>query len=242
MRVPSQQMNDSNAYKARSRLIDEYSGEVVEITGIPAIGKTYFLSSIQDSEEYVEIFDAGRFIKLKSKQSVLGRLFTEGRNIFYLLYKCNNIKLRFSDAKWLFFSSFSVRGSLALKANIFINCLLKFSYHNVINYSNISYTICIVDEGISHIPFLLQDQLNPSKMVDEFYYRFKKQLSCLNVVCIDSDSNTIDRLLLRGHKRVKLGSKHEAEKFDDMNRSTLKNIVKYSDFYKKFTIILIESC
>jgi hypothetical protein len=235
-------MNDSNVYNARSRLVDEYSGEVVEITGVPAIGKTYFLSTIQNSEEHVVIFDAGCFIKLKNKQSVLGRLLTEGRNIFYLLCKCNNIKLRFSDVKWLFFSSFSVRGSIALKINIFINCLLKFAYHNVINCSNISYKICIVDEGISHLPFLLQDQLHPSKMVDEFYYRFKKQLSCLNVVCIDSDSDTIDRLLLRGHKRLKLGSRYEAEKFDDMNKSTLKNIIKYSNFYKKFTIILIESC
>lgn len=219
--------------------INECNGKVLELTGVSAIGKTRFLSTLQGSKEHVKVFDAGRFISGEGNQSKAERLITETLNMLHLLFN-KNVKLSYSDVKWLFASSFNVRGSVLLKANIFINCLLKFSYYGAINRSDISEYTCIVDEGISHIPFLLQDQVNSTKTTHEFYFRFKEYLSSLNVICLDGDVNTVERLLLRGHKRLKDPSKDEIKRFDAMNRSTLKNVLKYSNFYKNFTIFLIK--
>jgi len=219
--------------------IDGCNGKVLELTGISAIGKTSYLSTLQGSKGHIKVFDAGRFINGKGNQSKVERLITEALNMSHLLFN-KNVKLSYSDVKWLFSSSFNVRGSVLLKANIFLNCLLKFSYYGAINRSDISGVVCIVDEGISHIPFLLQDQVNSIKTTQEFYFRFKKYLSSLNVICIDGDVNTVERLLLRGHKRLKSSSKNEIKRFDAMNRSTLKSVLKYSDLYKNFIIVLIE--
>jgi len=212
-----------------------YHYNIIEITGISAIGKsTYIKENCVDNDKI--LFDVEGFSNATTGYFIY-RFFLASRLFFQSIFLSS---ISFSDIFWIFKATVNIRCSLLFRVNIFRNCLLKFYHYDLLSKSEKHCKTLFIDEGISHIPFLIQDQNNGKEMIKEFYIRFQKQLSFIKVVCIDGDVNTVERLLLRGHKRLKHSSKHEAKRFDAMNRSTLEDVLKYADFYKKFTIILTE--
>lgn len=204
-----------------------FTAAVVEITGVPAIGKSTVLNSIkrEDAEQFVN-----DYIKLSQWKKILF-------NIFLLLKSISTLKS--NDISWLWKSSFSVNASFLFRINIFRNCLLKFSYHDyLLNLNNTE--VVFVDEGISHIPFLLQNQSNKKYVIREFYKRFESKLQTLNVVCIDGEVDTFRRLKYRGHKRLIDASDKDIKDFINMNKATLAIIKENSFVYRSFTIINVD--
>ena len=205
---------------------DEGGARVVELTGIPCVGKSTYIS-FNNYHTIDELLDSSIIMN----------------NAFYLfdLIKSGATpSLSIYDAFWLLRSSMKVRGSLFTKLNIFRNCILKFAYYSYLSNRQKSKEDIVIDEGISHIPFLLQDQINGHQVIEEFYSRFSDQLSCVSVVCLNADVDTIERLKSRGHKRLKSYSHDEVKKFNDMNKRTLEGIIRHSDRYKYFSMVAIE--
>jgi hypothetical protein len=203
-----------------------YAYDIVEVTGIPCIGKSTYIRS----NNFRTIDDLLNSSKIMRNAVYL-----------YFLAKSNILtSISICDMYWLFKSSMKVKVSVLTKLNIFRNCLIKFSYYSYLrNSQEISGNI-VIDEGISHIPFLLQDQANYPQILEEFYCRFSKQLSCISVVCLNANVDTIERLMSRGHKRIKSNTYDEVKKFNDMNKRTLKEIIRRSDRYKFFSMITVE--
>jgi hypothetical protein len=215
--------------------------KISEITGISCSGKSALVAILHARKDIV-IFDAGQFVDPASPATMLGRLTAEIKNLFNL-FMFNNGLLCLSDVFWLFKEIFKVRAVLRMKFNILFNCILKFSYHATIRRKNLKGCNCIVDEGISHIPFLLQDQSEWKKMQEEFFSRFEKQLSEINVIYLDASGvNTIERLIQRGHKRLKNKSLEEVKVFDKKNRETMLLIISRSKVFKSFEKTSQDKC
>ena len=199
---------------------------IMEITGISCIGKSTYISS-NNFRTIDDLLDPSKIMSYAVY-------------LFFLIKSNTMLSISIYDTFWLLRSSMKVRASILTKLNIFRNCLLKFAYYGYLNNLQKSIEDIVIDEGVSHIPFLLQDQVNGDQVIEEFYCRFSNQLSCVSVICLNANVDTIERLMSRGHKRLKSNSHDEAKRFNDMNKRTLKEIILRSDRYKCFSMIAIE--
>jgi hypothetical protein len=212
------------------------SYKIIEITGISAIGKTTYIKEHYGDNDKA-FFNLNDFSNLESG-FLIYRFFLASRLFFQSIFLSS---ICFSDIFWIFKAIINIRCSLLFRINIFRNCLLKFYYYDLyLRKSDKCNETLYVDEGISHIPFLLQDQIGSRQVIKEFYRRFSNQLSCVSVVCLNANVDTIERLMSRGHKRIKYNTHDEVKKFNDMNKRTLKEIIRRSDRYKCFSIIAVE--
>ena len=169
----------------------------IEITGQPCAGKSTIVNKI-------------------SLDCVIRRIQNRfPKKILYLLLGINFLGLKRS--KIIFGWSLAENVSFLFKLNIFFNCVSKFGifyrHQNHAKYQNLK---IVVDEGISHIPFLFLE--TDSKIVINF---ISDELQMINVYILRSPEQDIiqARLLNRGHKRLKFialstfaGRIHEIEK------------------------------
>ena len=208
-------------------------GKLFEITGISASGKTRMLSSLSWHENFV-VFDSGSLVQPGFKVSTSRRFLYELKNIFNLICYRNNL-LDFNKIIWLLLASSRVRGGWLLRVNIFLNCILKFAYHATLKRRENSDIVFIIDEGVSHIPFLLQDQDNSYQVVEEFFTIFSGVLADIDVAYVGIEGvNTVERLMSRGHKRLKNRNIKSVKKFDKKNKKTMLLIMKKYSQFKSF--------
>jgi hypothetical protein len=214
----------------------QHFDKISEITGISCSGKSALVGTLGERENIL-IFDVGQFISSVKKRTVLNRFAVEIINLLNLVM-FNNGLLSLSDVFWLSKEVYKVRATFRLKLNILFNCILKFSYHATIRRKGLTGCSCIIDEGISHIPFLLQEQDGWRTMQENFFKRFERQLSQINVIYLDERGvNTIERLIFRGHKRLKNKCLEGAKAFDKKNRETMLFMVNRSNVFKSFNKI-----
>ena len=153
----------------------------IEITGQPCAGKSTIVNKI--SLDIVVRCIQNRFPK----------------KILYFLLGINFLGLKRS--KIIFGWSLAENVSFLFKLNIFFNCVSKFGifyrHQNSAKYQDLK---IVVDEGISHIPFLFLE--TDSKIVINF---ISDELQMINVYILQSPEQDIiqARLLSRGHKRLK---------------------------------------
>lgn len=134
---------------------------------------------------------------------------------YALVGKC----IQVHDAKWLLRKAFHYDETYFSRINAYRNCMTKFGYH----YFKKKRGLTLIDEGVSHIPFILG---MPYEDIDRFVNIFKDDLKHTLILFIESPpmETLIQRIITRGHKRVK--SSREAETF--VNR----NITIASDYKK----------
>lgn len=154
---------------------------LIEITGQPCSGKTTLLNSY--------VFDG---IKPQIyKQGLVLKLMNFIRGVIYLRYK----------ARLLLSWSLKEKGSFAFRMNIFGNAVSKFGIFVDLkrNYSESNHTM-IVDEGISHLPFLFQNTKTSNVLS-----LYMSELKEVEVIFLPNPgTSTIkERLKFRGHKRLK---------------------------------------
>ncbi len=153
----------------------------IEITGQPCAGKSTILNKI--SLDYFIRHIKNRFPK----------------KILYFFSGMHFLGLKRS--KIIFSWSLAENVSFLFKLNIFFNCVSKFGifyrHQNSAKYQDLK---IVVDEGISHIPFLFLE--TDSKIVINF---ISDELQMINVYILQSPEQDIiqARLLSRGHKRLK---------------------------------------
>ena len=154
---------------------------LVEITGQPCSGKSTLLNTYTFDGIKPQVYKQGLFLKLIN--------FIRG-----LIYLRLKIHLLLS---W----SLKEQGSFAFRMNIFRNAVSKFGIFVDLKKNYIdSGQIMIVDEGISHLPFLFQN--TETHLVLEL---LRSELSDIEVIFLPNPgSSTIkERLKSRGHKRLK---------------------------------------
>jgi hypothetical protein len=199
------------------------SPSIIEVTGISGIGKTSFINNLE-----------GKYIPYESI-NIRYKLFAF---ISFFLLKIVSIR----QIIWMFNCSISSNHtSIMFKLNIFRNLLLKFIRFEAAFHASTSLSsIILVDEGVSHIPFIIQDSKNLDKNLDYFFTEFKVFLNQTTLVIIDidiSDEIICNRLLLRGHKRLIGYSIKEIKLFIKNNRRTLNKIINEENSFQKVSYI-----
>ena len=154
---------------------------LVEITGQPCSGKSTLMNTYTFDGAKTQAYKQGLFLKLINFM----------RGLIYL------------RSKILFLLSLYLKeqGSFAFRMNIFRNAVSKFGIFVDLKKNYIdSGQIMIVDEGISHLPFLFQN--TETHLVLEL---LTSELSDIEVIFLPNPgSSTIkERLKSRGHKRLK---------------------------------------
>jgi|APSaa5957512535_1039671.scaffolds.fasta_scaffold84986_2 hypothetical protein len=209
-------------------------GTVFELTGVSASGKTAILAILDKNNKNIRIFNSGLTKSPDVKIRMAGRIFNEIKNLYNLFFYGKDL-LDFRKIKWLLLTAFKVEATYLFRINIFLNCILKFSYHATLRRYTSDTIVFIIDEGVSHIPFLLQDQNECNQMIEEYFIRFGELLSKINVLYLDGDGvNTVERLMNRGHKRLKNRNIGDARVFDKKNRETISLIIDGSEVFKSF--------
>ncbi len=153
----------------------------IEITGQPCAGKSTILTKNK-------LDNVTRHIKNRFP-----------RKILYFLLGINTLGLQRS--KVLFHWSLAENAPFLFKLNIFLNCVSKFGiFYRFQKPAKDKGLRFLVDEGISHIPFLFLE-VDP-KIVINF---ISDELKMINVYFLCSPEKDViqTRLLSRGHKRLK---------------------------------------
>lgn len=185
---------------------------LIEITGQPCSGKTTFLNYYDFDGTKPQIY----------KQRMGLKLMNFIRGVIYLRLKIYLL------LGW----SLKEQGSFTFRINIFRNAVSKFGSFVDLkkNYSREQQTM-IVDEGVSHLPFLFQN----TKTKDVLRI-CKTELKSVEVILLPSPGTSIikDRLKSRGHKRLKyLNLDSFVSRNNDIERLLID---KYTLMSKKFII------
>jgi len=200
------------SFQPRLRDRKFFSG-VIEITGAPGSGKT----------TWIKLHFSGQFILLGAMPLPFGTYKRVLYSIVLPFYALVTGSINFSQVWWVVKKSAHYDETLFSRVNALRNTMIKFGYHYFKPKKNNS---ILVDEGISHIPFILG--LKP-KDVDNFIRLFHHHLEKIKIIFIGAPQNETlrKRIVTRGHKRVR--SVNDAECFVNKN-------IKIAIYYKKALI------
>lgn len=176
---------------------------IVEVTGMPGSGKT---THIKSHFTKATVLDGAMPVSFGSLRRVL-------YSIILPFYGLITRSVTIKQVWWLITRTVSYRETLIAKINALRNCLSMFGYRlflRKLNERNI-----VLDEGISHIPFILE--LSETD-INEFVALFHQSLARLTIVFIESPSTDVlrTRLIARGHKRIRSA--------DDLDRFIVCNV------------------
>ena len=160
----------------------------VEITGQPCSGKTTFIAGNS-------VFDFERQVLC---QNSLSRILNFFRGVLYLGIGRLMILLAWSKKEEV---------SFLFRLNIFRNAVSKFGVFKYLKDEKTdSKSTNVVDEGISHLPFLFQN--THSSLILDF---ISGELTNIGVIFLKSPGKEelIKRLKKRGHKRLRFLSVDE---------------------------------
>lgn len=153
-----------------------------EMTGQPCVGKTTFIS---------QEMRAGKVFQMYVQRYPMK---------FYCFFLGINY-LGFKRARILFSWSLKESASFLFRINVFFNAVTKFGFPSKLSISlQESSPPYLVDEGLSHIPFLFLN--TDTRRVVEF---IAVDVRNANVLFLKSPGCDViqDRLRKRGHKRLK---------------------------------------
>jgi len=157
----------------------------IEITGQPCAGKSSFIVQEVMIGKETHVYE----------QTYLIKMFSFFVGIKYLGFQRTKVLL-----SW----SLKENASLFFRINVFRNAVLKFGiFQNLSTSSLDDSTRCLVDEGLSHLSFLFLN--TDTQQVVDF---ISDELRRINVQFLKSPGHDViqDRLLRRGHKRLKFVS------------------------------------
>ena len=194
---------------------------IVELTGIPASGKSSVIEEISKLEyKKTVIFDIENYIK---RVSLMYLPFKIGYDITLLFYF---FRLNVTDYR-LLLESFKIlikqAGEKSEKINIYRNIYKKLVINRILQNKE---EIFIIDEGVSHIPMSLFVNTNSKIKIAEVN-SFLKILPRKNkVLLVDADdSELIKRVLTRGlkkHRRMSSLNKDKVILFMKKSREILE--------------------
>ena len=161
---------------------------MIEVTGAPCSGKTTFIKMVYPNEN----------ILLGGMPLSYGHIKRLICSFFLSLYALLNKTISFKQTCWLLIKAANYDENLFSKINALRNSMAKFGYFLFKSKNN----SILVDEGISHIPFILGLERED---VDQFIMLFWHQLGKIRIIFIEASTNEKlkARVIKRGHKRVR---------------------------------------
>lgn len=182
----------------------------VEITGAPGSGKTTFIES----------HFARQTVLLGTMPVSYGKIRRLIYSIILPCYALYNGVISLRQTCWLVKKSAKYDEALCARINGLRNSLTKFGYGF---FKANAKEVLIIDEGISHIPFILGLE---NKEIDDFVSLFREHLDKNWIIFIEVPTKEIlvKRITARGHKRVKRA--HDAVKFVEINCRIAKQYKK----------------
>ena len=199
---------------------------IVELTGQPCAGKSSFARASKALTGVVLFNRHWLFetFKIPVKSQIFGRF------VYELLMMYGGVRnIKFSVLLNYFVACCKVRGSLYRKINIFRNILHKYAVHEFAKRIEDD-RILLVDEGLSHIPYIFSDCLDSldSKL---FLECLEKRPWVLNINSSNADIKY--RIKSRGHKRAGKTS-HSINSFYEDNQKCSKLQNKLMKDYRYF--------
>lgn len=173
---------------------------VIEVTGVPAAGKTGFVASrLRESERPAYAFDAG---VLRGRDGPLNGKLAAEAVLWILLLSRAGVTLR--ELRWIARQVLASNQPLRHRLNLARNCLLKLAYRSYLSrFPELEGSDVYVDEGVSHIPLLVQRCGQASAVVSEFADLFAHRLDGVEIICVEHLQDELAaRLARRGHTRI----------------------------------------
>ncbi len=183
--------------------------KIVEVTGVPCAGKSNYIRKFFSNKTIIN----GYYINTASSY----------RRIFYSLIRLPKIlvknTLSLKSFYWLVRQSWKYEESTLFRLNALRNSLLKFSLDDRDTLNG----AIVIDEGISHIPFVLQ---LPKDKIYQFIELFADWFQNRQIIFLSPPSSKAlhKRLIDRGHGR--------ANTPDAINRLVEENL-RVSDQYRQ---------
>jgi broad-specificity NMP kinase len=179
---------------------------IVEITGVPGAGKTTLLRKITNSNDNnIVLFSDDLVLKhLKLdfiELNLLRRILSDFILLVIFLQHFNNYRTFMKQVMSLLMKN---RERILIKINTLRNIILKLGRFQFIE-KNFIQEVVLVDEGISHIPFMLTDYSGKREIdIDLLLEPLSAQVSKVKVIILDHEGIDVKRRLhVRGHKRMK---------------------------------------
>lgn len=168
----------------------ERRDQVFEVTGVPCSGKSTLVRSWLRFDGYT--------ILLGGMPLSFGPFKRGSVSVFLSLYGLFKRSITIRQAWWLFSQAVRYDEKFFSRLNALRNSLTKFGY----GYYKKKSGLILVDEGVSHIPFILGLS---NESVDCFIELFRPQLEHLSIILVatPSDDTLRQRIITRGHKRVR---------------------------------------
>jgi hypothetical protein len=194
--------------------IDASGLKVIEITGPPGSGKSTF----------IENYFMGQQVLLGALPLSYGTFRRLVGSIVLSFYALVTGSVSFRQTTWLLAKAVRYDETKVARLNALRNCMMKFGDR----YFTSRDCLTILDEGISHIPFILG---LANTDIDEFVELFEKHLEDKQIVFVEAPPKEllVARLLTRGHKRIR--ASNDVEAFVERN-------LGIAEYYKR---VLIDS-
>lgn len=177
----------------------------IEVTGPPGVGKSRYITHQLGHLEAYQGFYPKHYGRLREAAVATGQLMR--------LSLCRDLSMR--QMLWLLRMARKYEESLWVRANAFRHALLKFGLTRFVEQE------IVVDEGVSHIPFLLQ---LAGEDIEEFVRLFSGHLRRKAIILLvpGSDEALTQRLNSRGHKRAR-----SPERLQQLVQENLRVLVCY---------------
>lgn len=175
-----------------------FKKNIIEITGPPGSGKTTYIES---SFPGANVLLGALPLSYGTARRIFGSFFSAVYSVIFGIIRINQMK-------WLISRAMRYDETWFCRVNAFRNCMTKFGYARFCTKDKST----VVDEGISHIPFVLGLS---SPDIDEFLVLFRQHLQGKKIIFIEAPPKEVllHRIRTRGHKRVR--NESEAEGFVD---------------------------
>ena len=200
---------------------------IIEISGVPGSGKTSLLRMVQgELNDNISIYDdslliKNKFINLTFPVSVLRRIGQLYILLTFVVSIFNYKKILQSLAS----SVWGIDCGFWIKLYIYYNILLKFARYDYASRSMLD-KVFLFDEGLTHIPFNLQDYKSQDIVdIENIFSLFSNCLNNIDLIVISAESGVLEsRLKIRGHKRM-IQNQLEIHSFVEKNQRLIKGIL-----------------
>jgi len=197
--------------------------KLVEVTGVPASGKSWFIEKqLSMGKGSVHAFDAG---VLRSINGAKNNKWLAEFNMWILLLSRAGVS--YTELKWILRQVALSNQAIHHRINMARNCLLKLSYRAYLStFPELEGCTVYIDEGISHIPMVVQRASEITKIVKEFDQVFGRRMSDTKVLCVEHSGNEhVARLQKRGHTRINTDDKEEILQLVATSTETIQSML-----------------
>ena len=214
--------------------------KIIELTGMPAVGKTTLLEKVRSHLNGDCVFFSD--VLVLSRHQFLQRVSFISR-LLMILILCAALVRRigdyFSFMKSCFCTVRAMKYSPKLKLYLWGNILLKLGRYEFVR-QKLSGGCVIFDEGLSHIPFnLIEYGAGHLPEIGSVYTPLETALSNINLLVLDQGSVDIERRLLnRGHKRIRVADRKDIRRFVEYNKAITDEIIRQSKYYYESVDVL----